>query len=140
MVTDVPRSGIPRARSGAGPLRLLVLVVLLFAFFYTHAASPEGSAGHLDAGAGVPAAAVFHGHQAGDGFAGHHGEDSGDAAHPAQTCVTGLPQQGPDAAAEPAPCPAAADLPSAPAGTAALLARAAMFAAPPGASGAVLRI
>ncbi|MDK9494455.1 hypothetical protein QEZ40_000329 [Streptomyces katrae] len=76
-----------------GPLRVLWLAALLFAFFYTHAAGADSASAHVTGGAiAVPRLASTD--------AGHHhdsrtpdgrGDDQG---HPAEACASGHPQQG----------------------------------------------
>ncbi|GHB30504.1 hypothetical protein [Streptomyces chryseus] len=49
MVTAWSSSRMSRARSSAGPLRMLWVAIALFAFLYAHGVSTEGVTGHLDA-------------------------------------------------------------------------------------------
>ncbi|MGW7357132.1 hypothetical protein ACWGI0_10935 [Streptomyces sp. NPDC054802] len=89
MVTARSSSRVSRARSSAGPLRLLWVAMALFAFVYTHGVSMEGVSGHLDTTAGAVGAASpasAPGHYPG----GEHRSD-----HVVQECVPGQPQQAP---------------------------------------------
>lgn len=93
MVT-APPSRIARARSSAGPLRLLWVAVTVFAFVYAHGVSLEGVSGHLDATAGVSLAGENHRPAAGAAPGQHHG--GGHVPdHAVQECVPGQPQQAP---------------------------------------------
>lgn len=91
MVTARSASRAPRTRRPAGPLRLLWLAALLFAFLYTHAAGADTASAHVTGGA-VTAAAAYGGpaSDGGDEDGGHgHG-------HPAEACASGHPPQGVD--------------------------------------------
>ncbi|NUK13651.1 hypothetical protein HRW18_38095 [Streptomyces lunaelactis] len=94
MVTAWSSSRMSRARSSAGPLRMLWVAMMLFAFVYAHGVSAEGVIGHLDASATVHTAAAIDGHAVEDVPVDHHGGGHG-PSHPAQECVTGQPQQTP---------------------------------------------
>lgn len=94
MVTAWSSSRMSRARSSAGPLRVLWVAMMLFAFVYAHGVSIEGVTGHLDAGATAPAAAAIHDHVVEDAPVDHHGGEH-PPSHPAQECVPGQPQQTP---------------------------------------------
>ncbi|MFD7256187.1 hypothetical protein [Streptomyces sp. NPDC059874] len=112
MVTVRAASSAPRTRRSAGPLRLLWLAALLFAFLYTHAAGADSASAHVTGGAVPPAYAA----SAEGADPGHHGEreagggeDGGGHSHPAEACASGHPQQGVDL---PAPPPAPLGEPS----------------------------
>ncbi|MGW7368600.1 hypothetical protein ACWGI8_35545 [Streptomyces sp. NPDC054841] len=104
MVTAWSSSRMSRARSSAGPLRMLWVAVMLFAFVYAHGVSAEGVTGHLDASATVRAATamdshamdshLMDSHAAEDVPVDHHGGGHG-PSHPAQECVPGQPEQTP---------------------------------------------
>ncbi|WP_327411789.1 hypothetical protein [Streptomyces sp. NBC_01233] len=99
MVTARAAFGTTRTRRAAGPLRLLWLAALLFAFLYTHAAGADSASAHVTGGAvtvphRVPAeigGAHTHDGQKPDG----RDDDSGHS-HPAEACASGHPQQGID--------------------------------------------
>ena len=106
MVTARSSSRVSRARSSAGPLRLLWVAMTLFAFVYAHGVSMEGVSGHLDTTAGalgeVGAVSTAGGSvaSAADRRAPapaprqhHGGEHRPD--HVVQECVPGQPQQAP---------------------------------------------
>ncbi|MFE1558985.1 hypothetical protein ACFW6V_28875 [Streptomyces sp. NPDC058734] len=101
MITARPAPGSARTRHQAGPLRLLWLAALLFAFLYTHAAGADSASAHVTGGA----VAVAHLAPAGDDDASHHDgrrpdrqdDDAGGGhPHPAEACASGHPQQGCD--------------------------------------------
>ncbi|WP_405786584.1 hypothetical protein OG753_40215 [Streptomyces sp. NBC_00029] len=100
MITVRPALGTARTRHQAGPLRLLWLAALLFAFLYTHAAGADSASAHVTGGA----VAVPHLASAGDDGVSHHDDqrpdrqdDAGDGhPHPAEACASGHPQQGCD--------------------------------------------
>ncbi|MFD9409738.1 hypothetical protein ACFWBN_22355 [Streptomyces sp. NPDC059989] len=99
MITARAAFGATRIRRPAGPLQLLWLAALLFAFLYTHAAGADSASAHVTGGA----TAVPHLAPADRDGADHHGErqpDSRDDAdghsHPAEACASGHPQQGCD--------------------------------------------
>ncbi len=88
-----------RTRRPAGPLRLLWLAALVFAFLYTHAAGAESASAHVTGGAvAVPHPALAEP----DGDRPDHDETpdgrDGDRghSHPAEACATGQAQQGCD--------------------------------------------
>ncbi|MBT2492854.1 hypothetical protein J7E96_30960 [Streptomyces sp. ISL-96] len=101
MVTASSYFRMSRARSSAGPLRVLWVAMTLFAFVYAHAVSTEGVTSHLDATATAtataPAAVVLHGHAVEEPPVDHHGggHDPSHLVHLAQECVPGQPQQTP---------------------------------------------
>uniref|UniRef100_A0AAU2JIA7 Secreted protein n=1 Tax=Streptomyces sp. NBC_00049 TaxID=2903617 RepID=A0AAU2JIA7_9ACTN len=97
MVTARAAFGTTRPRRPAGPLRLLWLSALLFAFLYTHAAGADSASAHVTGGA----VAVPHQVPAETGGAhGHDGpnpdgrDDGSGHSHPAEACASGHPQQG----------------------------------------------
>ncbi|UYQ60627.1 hypothetical protein [Streptomyces peucetius] len=94
MVTASPFR-VSRARSSAGPLRLVWVALTLFAFLYAHGVSMEGVSGHLDSTATLSAAAETH-RTAAPGVPPmqHHGGEHG-PDHVVQECVPGQPQQTP---------------------------------------------
>ncbi|MBT2510513.1 hypothetical protein J7I98_32640 [Streptomyces sp. ISL-98] len=94
MVTAWSSSRMSRARSSAGPLRVLWVALALFAFVYAHGVSTEGVTGHLGVGTPTHAAAAVHGHTVQDEPVDHHGGGHG-PSHPAEECVPGQPQQTP---------------------------------------------
>lgn len=95
MVTAWSSSRMSRARSSAGPLRMLWVALTLFAFVYAHGVSTEGTTGHLDTSPSVTTAAVaLHGHVVQDPPVDHHEGEHG-PSHPAHECVPGQPQQTP---------------------------------------------
>ncbi|MEV3987339.1 hypothetical protein AB0J57_00355 [Streptomyces sp. NPDC049837] len=99
MVTAWSSPRMSRARSSAGPLRMLWVALTLFAFVYAHGVSAEGTTAHLDPTAvttttTVTPAESLHDHTAQDPPAGHHEGDHG-PSHAAQECVPGQPQQPP---------------------------------------------
>ncbi|MCX4825235.1 hypothetical protein OG883_36335 [Streptomyces sp. NBC_01142] len=95
MVTAWSSSRTSRARSSAGPLRVLWVAMTLFAFVYAHGVSIDGVTGHLDANVAAPAAAALHvGAAVQDEPVDHHGGGHG-PSHPAQECVPGQPQHTP---------------------------------------------
>ncbi|MCX5381537.1 hypothetical protein [Streptomyces sp. NBC_00091] len=114
-------SSAPRTRRAAGPLRLLWLAALLFAFLYTHAAGADSASAHVSGGAVTVTYFESASESADGGGPPHHGErapggleDGGGHAHPAEACASGHPQQGVDvpglplvAFGEPAPACAA---------------------------------
>ncbi|MFZ3471807.1 hypothetical protein ACODT3_17425 [Streptomyces sp. 4.24] len=99
MVTARAAFSTTRTRRPAGPLRLLWLAALLFAFLYTHAAGAESAAAHVTGGTvAVPHPALAEP----DGARPDHDEtsdgrdhDSGHS-HPAAACATIHLQQGCD--------------------------------------------
>ncbi|MFE2166966.1 hypothetical protein ACFXB3_18150 [Streptomyces sp. NPDC059447] len=108
MVTARAASRAPRTRRPAGPLRLLWLATLLFAFLYTHAAGADTASAHVTGGA-VTAAEAYYGEPAPDG-----GEEDGGHGHghPAEACASGHPPQGvdlPEPPSDPLGEPAASD-------------------------------
>lgn len=134
----------PRARSSAGPLRVLWLAALLFGFLYSHGVSSESAAGHLST-----SAVAFSAHPAHDQTAqrqlqvshGHNDDDQG-SSHPAEECASGQPQQGPGLSA-PSVTPLVGQLPrsSAIAGTCALtVAQSTLPSCRSSASSAVLQV
>lgn len=113
MVTAWPRSGLLRARSSAGLLRLLWLAALVLTVLLAHGVSTETTEGHVTAGVAASAhvsAGIHEGHSNGEADSddvpyvpfeatvpgGSHDDAS---SHPGQACVAGQPQQGPDMAA-----------------------------------------
>ncbi|MET7911779.1 hypothetical protein ABZS98_26615 [Streptomyces avermitilis] len=101
MITARLASSTTRTRHPAGPLRLLWLTALLFAFLYTHAAGSDSASAHVTGGA----VAVPHLAPAGTGGVPHHedqradrhdGDASGGHSHPAEACASGHPQQDSD--------------------------------------------
>lgn len=84
-----------RARSSAGPLRMLWVAIALFAFVYAHGVSTEAVAGHLDASAAAPAVVAVHEHAVENAPLDHPGGGEHGLSHPAQECVPGQPQQTP---------------------------------------------
>ncbi|MFJ2592229.1 hypothetical protein [Streptomyces erythrochromogenes] len=105
MITARPAFSTTRTRHQAGPLRLLWLTALLFAFLYTHAAGADTASAHIASGAvtvphlapadtgGVPG----HGDQRPDRRNDDGSDDGGTGhSHPAQACASGHPQQGCD--------------------------------------------
>lgn len=99
MVTARAAFSTTRTRRPAGPLRLLWLAALLFAFLYTHAAGADSASAHVTGGAtAVPHLAPAeadgaHAHD--DPQPGGRGDDSGHS-HPAEACASGHPPQGID--------------------------------------------
>lgn len=100
MITARQAFSTTRTRRPAGPLRLLWLAALLFAFLYTHAAGADSATAHVTG----DAAAVPH-LAAGAGDLSHHeaqrpdhhdGDADGGHSHPAEACATAHPQQGHD--------------------------------------------
>ncbi|MFJ8015773.1 hypothetical protein [Streptomyces sp. NPDC096339] len=107
MVTAHAASRAPRTRRPAGPLRLLWLAALLFAFLYTHAAGADTASAHVTGGA--VAVAEVYGESSPDGG----DEDGGHGhGHPAAACASGHPPQGvdlPEPSSAPLGEPAVAD-------------------------------
>ncbi|RST12995.1 hypothetical protein E2C00_16635 [Streptomyces sp. WAC05374] len=111
MVTAWSPSRVSRARSSAGPLRMLWVALTLFAFVYAHGVSAEGTTAHLDpttvTATTTTQAAHLHRHTAqnppGEHHQGHHGP-----SHMAQECVPGQPQQ-PPALGAPNACASSGD-------------------------------
>ncbi|MGW1375539.1 hypothetical protein ACWD6P_14860 [Streptomyces sp. NPDC002446] len=105
MVTTWSTSGMSRARSSAGPLRVWWVAMVLFSLVYAHGVSAEGIAGHL--GASAAASVVAEKAEKADEAAqaqaaiAPHGGGHGEHSHPAEDCQSGQPQQGPALAA---PC------------------------------------
>lgn len=93
MVTARSSSRVSRARSSAGPLRMLWVAVMLFAFVYAHGVSPEAVSRHLAVSATVPDLAVGHGQAAESGPVDHHGGGDHSPPHAAGECVPGQPQE-----------------------------------------------
>lgn len=85
-----------RARSSAGPLRLVWVAITLFAFVYAHGVSMEGISGHVDRAA-VSASAGNDRQAAHQEPMDHHGGRH--SSHAAQECVPGQPEQTPVPAA-----------------------------------------
>lgn len=121
MVTAWSPSGLLRARSSAGPLRLLWLAALLLSVAFTHGVHAESAEGHAMPGATASAHVSIGMEKGHTGGAGHTDDDAypspdvaaaddrhdGDgSSHPAQTCMSGQPQQGMNLAA---PCLAPLD-------------------------------
>lgn len=96
MFTARAASGATRTRRPAGPLRLVWLAALLFAFLYTHAAGAESASAHVTGGV----VTVSHQESAEPDGADHHDDGSGHP-HPAETCASGHPQQGSELPAPP---------------------------------------
>lgn len=101
MITARPSFSTTRTRRQAGPLRLLCLTALLFAFLYTHAAGADTASAHVTSGA----VSVPHLAPADTGGVPHHDDQrpdrrnddgGGGHSHPAQACASGHPQQGCD--------------------------------------------
>lgn len=101
MITARPAFSTTRTRPPAGPLRLLWLTALLFAFLYTHAAGADSASAHVTGGA----VTVPHLAPADTGSADHHDaqrpdrhsdDPGGGHPHPAEACASGHPQQGSD--------------------------------------------
>lgn len=101
MIAARPALSTTRTRHQAGPLRLLWLAVLLFAFLYTHAAGADTASAHVTSGAVM----VPHLAAADTGGVPHHDDQrpdrrnddgGGGHSHPAQACASGHPQQGCD--------------------------------------------
>ncbi len=93
MNTVRPRTSASRTRIPAGPRRVLLVALLVFAFLHSHGVSLDGVRGHTGTAAGVlsPAAeAAVTESPLGD----HHGEGHG-AAHSAEECATNAPQPAP---------------------------------------------
>lgn len=96
MVTARTPFRAPRSRRTAGPLRLLWLAALLFAFLYTHAAGADSASAHVTGGAVAAQPAPI---STGDGQ--HHkggaldrdGDGHGDS-HPAEECASPHPYHG----------------------------------------------
>ncbi|UQA91067.1 hypothetical protein [Streptomyces halobius] len=116
MVTAWSPSSMLRARSSAGPLRLLWLAALLLGVLFTHGVSVESAEGHTTAGITAPVYAAAVNHEGQTGEAGHGDDvaytspalvaaddrhDGEGSSHPAEECLSGQPHQGPDLAA---PC------------------------------------
>ncbi|MEV6957094.1 hypothetical protein [Streptomyces sp. NPDC051183] len=86
----------------AGPLRVLWLAALLFAFLYTHAAGADSASAHVTGGAvTVPHLAPADTSDAHDHDAQQHDRRDDDGgggghSHPAEACASGHPQQGCD--------------------------------------------
>lgn len=95
MVTAWSSPRVARARSSAGPLRVLWVAVTLFTFVYAHGVSQEAVSAHLDASVTAPAVDVGHGLAVEDGPADHHGGEHDGSSHTAAECVPGQPQQAP---------------------------------------------
>nr|WSW47142.1 hypothetical protein OG296_30810 [Streptomyces sp. NBC_01001] len=96
MVVVRTASSATRARRPAGPLRLMWLAALLFAFLYTHAAGADSASAHVTGGA----VAVSYPDYAEPDGADHRDEGNGHS-HPAETCASGHPQQGSELPAPP---------------------------------------
>ncbi|AWZ07810.1 MULTISPECIES: hypothetical protein [unclassified Streptomyces] len=99
MVTARTAFGTSRTRYTAGPLRLLWLAALLFAFLYTHAAGADSASAHVTGGA----VDVSYPTPTGHGNAHDHDTEAPDEpdggsghSHPAEACASGHPQQGLD--------------------------------------------
>ncbi|MGW6981939.1 hypothetical protein ACWGE1_21275 [Streptomyces sp. NPDC054932] len=99
MITARPALSTTRTRHQAGPLRLLWLAALLFAFLYTHAAGADSASAHVSGGAvTVPHLAPADTGGALDHDAQQHDrrDDAGGGgghSHPAEACASGHPQQ-----------------------------------------------
>ncbi|UUU44305.1 hypothetical protein [Streptomyces sp. NBC_00162] len=109
MVTARAAFGATRTRRPAGPLRLLWLAALLFAFLYTHAAGADSASAHVTGGAvtvphEVPAesngahthGAHNHGAHTHEGRKPGGRDDDSGHTHPAEACASGHPQHGID--------------------------------------------
>ncbi|MFD7446707.1 hypothetical protein [Streptomyces sp. NPDC059909] len=94
MVTAWSSSRMSRARSSAGPLRMLWVAMLLFAFVYAHGVSAEAVTAHLAAGATVSTAASADGRAVEDMPVDHHGGGHGPSPQ-AEECMPGQPQESP---------------------------------------------
>lgn len=99
MITARPAFSTTRTRHQVGPLRVLWLAALLFAFLYTHAAGADSATAHSTAGAiTVPHLAPAdtgdfpHAAEQPD----HRDDSDGGHPHPAEACASGHPQQGYD--------------------------------------------
>ncbi|MFG3542110.1 hypothetical protein [Streptomyces clavifer] len=114
MVTAWSSSRVSRARSSAGPLRVLWVALTLFAFVYAHGVSQEAVSGHLDASATASAADAGHGLSVEDEPTDHHGGGDHGPAHAAAECVPGQPQQAPTVDAPSVCALVAADAPALP--------------------------
>ncbi|MFD5325185.1 hypothetical protein [Streptomyces sp. NPDC127092] len=94
MITARAPFSATRSRPTAGPLRLLWLAALLFAFLYTHAAGADSASAHVTGGAAVPQLAST---SSGDA---HHGgtpdrrDDGQGHSHAAEECASPHPQHG----------------------------------------------
>ncbi|MFD7323190.1 hypothetical protein ACFV9D_19175 [Streptomyces sp. NPDC059875] len=92
-----------RTRRPAGPLRLLWLAALLFAFLYTHAAGADSASAHVTGGA----VAVPHLAPAEADGARHDRDETPDGrsdsghSHAAEACASGHPEQGCDLSGPP---------------------------------------
>ncbi|MEV4230242.1 hypothetical protein AB0J81_24695 [Streptomyces bobili] len=97
MITARPAFSTTRTRHRAGPLRLLWLAALLFAFLYTHAAGADSASAHVTGDAvTVPhLASADTGGTQHDEAQQHDRRDDGDRghSHPAEACTSGQPQQ-----------------------------------------------
>ncbi|MGA5412040.1 hypothetical protein ACPCSC_32895 [Streptomyces lavendulocolor] len=96
MVTARTPFKAPRSRRPAGPLRLLLLAALLFAFLYTHAAGADSASAHVSGGAVVAQPAPIStgdGHHHNGGAFDRDGDGHGDS-HPAEECASAHPYQG----------------------------------------------
>ncbi|WP_329125032.1 hypothetical protein [Streptomyces sp. NBC_01353] len=86
-----------RIRQPAGPLRLLWVAAVLFAFLYTHVAGADSASAHVTGGtATVPhlAPADAEGSDRRDELRHDRHDDNGsDHSHPAEACASGYPQQ-----------------------------------------------
>ncbi|WKV70628.1 hypothetical protein AW27_003285 [Streptomyces sp. PCS3-D2] len=93
MNTARPRTSALRTRILAGPQRVLLVALLVFAFLYSHGVSPDGVRGHTDTAVGVitPTADPVLAEGAPDD---RHGGGHG-ASHAAEECATSQPQQPP---------------------------------------------
>ncbi|MFD0554515.1 hypothetical protein ACFQ0X_39215 [Streptomyces rectiviolaceus] len=107
MITAWSPCGALRSRSTAIPLRLLGLGLILFSLLYTHAASPESTAGHVASGSGASTAIGGHAepgpgqpvaiatHYPAEVPVDHHGGDSHGQQHALDECGLGQPSQSP---------------------------------------------
>ncbi|MCY0921585.1 hypothetical protein OS965_25980 [Streptomyces sp. H27-G5] len=99
MVTARAAFSTRRTRRPAGPLRLLWLAALLFAFLYTHAAGAESASAHVTGG-GVavphPALAETEGARPDHDETSDGRDDDSGHSHPAAACATIHLQQGCD--------------------------------------------
>ncbi|WP_137990791.1 hypothetical protein [Streptomyces vilmorinianum] len=96
MITARAAFGTTRSRRTPGPLRLLWLAALLFAFLYTHAAGSDSASAHVTGAAAVPqpvSTSTDDGHHHGGSTPDGRGDGHGDS-HPAEECASGQPQQG----------------------------------------------
>ncbi|MDJ0383185.1 hypothetical protein [Streptomyces sp. G-G2] len=99
MITARSAFSTTRTRRQAGPLRLLWLTALLFAFLYTHAAGADSASAHVTGGAvAVPYLAPADTSDAPhrDGQRPERHDDNGGYSHPAEACASSHPQQGSD--------------------------------------------